>query len=42
MSKNKIAFIGGSGLYDIDEFKNREMLEINTPWGKPSDHILKT
>ena len=39
---NKLAIIGGSGLYDVEEFKDRELLEINTPWGKPSDKILKT
>ena len=39
---NKLAVIGGSGLYDVEEFKDRELLEINTPWGNPSDKILKT
>ena len=39
---NKLAIIGGSGLYDVEEFKDRELLEINTPWGNPSDKILKT
>ena len=39
---NKLAIIGGSGLYDVEEFKERELLELNTPWGKPSDNILKT
>ena len=38
---NKLAIIGGSGLYDIEEFKEREFLDIKTPWGKPSDKILK-
>ena len=42
MTINKLAIIGGSGLYDVEEFKNRELLNINTPWGKPSDQILKT
>ncbi len=42
MANNKLAIIGGSGLYDIEEFKNRELLDINTPWGNPSDKILKT
>ena len=42
MTINKLAIIGGSGLYDIEEFKNRELLDISTPWGKPSDKILKT
>ena len=39
---NKLAIIGGSGLYDIEEFKERDFLNIDTPWGKPSDKILKT
>jgi len=42
MANNKLAIIGGSGLYDIEELKDREFLDLNTPWGKPSDQILKT
>ena len=42
MTINKLAIIGGSGLYDVEEFENRELLDINTPWGNPSDQILKT
>ena len=42
MVNNKLAIIGGSGLYDINEFKEREFLKLETPWGKPSDEILKT
>ena len=42
MANNKLAIIGGSGLYDIDEFKERKLLKLETPWGKPSDEILKT
>jgi len=42
MANNKLAIIGGSGLYDVEEFKDRELLDINTPWGSPSDQILKT
>jgi len=41
MTTNKLAIIGGSGLYDINEFKERELLKLETPWGKPSDEILK-
>ena len=41
MANNKLAIIGGSGLYDVEEFKDRELLDLNTPWGKPSDKILK-
>ena len=39
---NKLAIIGGSGLYDVEEFKERDLLEIKTPWGYPSDKILQT
>ena len=42
MANNKLAVIGGSGLYDIEEFKERELIKLDTPWGKPSDDILKT
>ena len=41
MTINKLAIIGGSGLYDVEDFKNRELLDLNTPWGKPSDQIVK-
>ena len=39
---NKLAVIGGSGLYDIEDFKERELINCDTPWGKTSDQILKT
>ena len=39
---NKLAIIGGSGLYDMEEFTDRELIDCSTPWGKPSDKILKT
>ncbi len=42
MANYKLAIIGGSGLYDVEDFKNREFLDLDTPWGKPSDQILKT
>ena len=42
MANDKLAIIAGSGLYDIEELKDREFLDLNTPWGKPSDQILKT
>ena len=41
MEKNKLAIIGGSGLYDIEEFKKRKEIKVKTPWGKTSDKILK-
>ena len=42
MTTNKLAIIGGSGLYDVEEFKERELIDVKTPWGKLSDKILKT
>jgi len=42
MANSKLAIIGGSGLYDVEEFKVREFIKVETPWGKPSDQILKT
>jgi 5'-methylthioadenosine phosphorylase len=42
MANNKLAIIGGSGLYDVEDFKDRELINLETPWGKPSDQILKT
>ena len=41
MTINKLAIIGGSGLYDVEEFTKRELLDLDTPWGKTSDQILK-
>ena len=42
MANNKLAIIGGSGLYDVEEFKDRDYIKLDTPWGKPSDDILRT
>ena len=39
---NKLGIIGGSGLYDVEEFKDKKYIDCKTPWGKPSDQILKT
>ncbi len=41
MSKNKLAIIGGSGLYNIEGLSNVESLKIKTPWGDPSDELTK-
>ena len=38
---NKLAIIGGSGLYNIDGIIEEKWLTIDTPWGKPSDQILE-
>ena len=40
MTKNKLAIIGGSGLYEIDGLENPKWKSLTTPWGKPSDEIL--
>ena len=37
----KIGIIGGSGLYEIEGLKNVEEIEVNTPFGKPSDRFIK-
>ena len=42
MANNKLAIIGGSGLYDVEDFKDRELIKLKTPWGSPSDDILRT
>ena len=38
---NKLAIIGGSGLYNIDGIKDEKWITIKTPWGEPSDQILE-
>ena len=38
---NKLAIIGGSGLYNIDGIKDEKWITVKTPWGEPSDHILE-
>ncbi len=35
-----LGILGGSGLYDIEGLENPEWIEIDTPWGAPSDAIL--
>ncbi len=39
MPQAKIGVIGGTGLYDIEGMTDIEEVEINTPFGKPSDTI---
>ncbi|MEM7459851.1 MAG: S-methyl-5'-thioadenosine phosphorylase [Pseudomonadota bacterium] len=41
MSKWVIGVIGGSGLYAIDGLENSEDVRIETPWGAPSDVLVK-
>ena len=35
-----IGIIGGSGLYDLDGFSNREEISLSTPFGPPSDTLI--
>jgi len=37
----KVAIIGGSGFYDVENPNEHEELNIETPWGPTSDSILK-
>ena len=41
MKKRTLGIIGGSGLYKMEGFQNSKWIKVNTPWGKPSDEILK-
>ncbi|MBM10997.1 MAG: S-methyl-5'-thioadenosine phosphorylase [Chloroflexi bacterium] len=36
----RIGVIGGSGLYEMDGMSNVESVEVDTPFGKPSDAIV--
>ncbi len=38
--ERRIGIIGGSGLYDMEGLKNREWVNVRTPFGKPSDRLL--
>ena len=40
MENIKIGIIGGSGIYDIEGVENVETVEVDTPFGKPSDKII--
>ena len=35
-----LGVIGGSGLYDIDGLKDAHWVQMDTPWGAPSDSLL--
>ncbi len=39
--KRVLGFFGGSGVYSMDALESPERLEIETPWGKPSDALVK-
>ncbi len=40
MSQYRIGIIGGSGLYHIEGFTGQKWININTPFGPPSDQLL--
>src|SRR5438128_12023868 len=40
MTKAKIGIIGGSGLYQMPELTDVEEMEIQTPFGNPSDKFI--
>lgn len=35
-----IGILGGSGLYEIDALEDAQWIEVDTPWGPPSDALL--
>jgi 5'-methylthioadenosine phosphorylase len=35
-----LGVLGGSGLYEIDGLEDRRWVEIDSPWGRPSDAVL--
>ena len=39
IKNSRLGIIGGSGFYSIDKIEFFEELEVNTPYGKPSDAI---
>ncbi len=40
MSEWVIGILGGSGLYALDELEDVQSIEVDTPWGAPSDALL--
>lgn len=36
----RIGIIGGSGLYDMDALEKRQEVQVDTPWGEPSDAFV--
>ncbi len=39
-TKTMIGVIGGSGIYEIDGLEDATWVDVESPWGKPSDQIL--
>ena len=40
MSEWTIGVLGGSGLYEIDVLEEAQWIDVDTPWGAPSDELL--
>ncbi|MBD3759185.1 S-methyl-5'-thioadenosine phosphorylase [Rhizorhabdus sp.] len=40
MSGNRLGLIGGSGLYRMPALADGQWIELDTPWGRPSDALL--
>jgi 5'-methylthioadenosine phosphorylase len=38
--RSRIGIIGGSGLYDIEGFRDKKWATVRTPFGAPSDQFL--
>src|SRR3546814_12847880 len=36
----RLGIIGGSGLYQMAAVEDAELVDIDTPWGRPSDSLL--
>ena len=41
MSQRIVGVIGGSGLYELEGLENVEEIRVETPFGDPSDAIIK-
>jgi 5'-methylthioadenosine phosphorylase len=41
MARNILGIIGGSGLYDLPGLADTRWVKTDTPWGAPSDEILR-
>ncbi len=40
VTESRVAVIGGSGFYDFPDLEDREEVEVDTPFGRPSDAIV--
>lgn len=40
MKERVLGISGGSGLYGMDGIEDAQWIEVDTPWGKPSDAVL--